>query len=212
MIKAVIFDMDGVIADTERIYFDADNMVLRQFGKEQTLDYFLKFVGTTTKHHYQTIIKDFGLNASVDELLMQRQKYTALLMKNGIGTNAGVMQIIEQAKAKHMPIGLASSSAPERIQTVLNATGLTAVFDVVVSGEQVKAHKPEPDVYIETAKRLGVNPTNCLAIEDSRSGVLAAKAAGMKCVALRTSFTLNQDVSAADKVVNRLEQVKISEW
>lgn len=212
MIKAVIFDMDGVIADTEGVYFEADNMVLGQFGKKQALDYFLKFVGTSTKHHYQTIIKDFGLNASVDELLALRQKYIALLMKNGMATNPGVIKLIEQAKAKHMATGLASTSAPERIRTVLNATGLNDVFDVVMSGEQVKAHKPEPDVYIETARLLGVNPTDCLAIEDSRNGVLAAKAAGMKCIALRTKYTVSQDVSAADKVVTSLTQVNLNEW
>ncbi len=208
MLKAFIFDMDGVIIDSEPLHFLSDKMVMKDFGIEVSDEELNAFVGVTNPLMWQELRIKYDLAASVEELLLIQHKYKTELFSAGeLNSINGIPELLKELKEREIKVGLASSSSRQFIELVLKKLDLFHYFDVVISGEEVLNSKPAPDIFLEAAAALEVNPLDCVVLEDSGHGVTAAKAAGMKCIAFRNPNSGNQKLDAADCIVCTLEKL-----
>ncbi len=212
MLKGVIFDMDGVISDSERYYVDVKNDVLAHFGiYDVPYEYHMKFVGTTHAFQWNQMSKDFHKeHISVEEYLdyfyPYKEEYFA---KKDIGAIRGVVDFINDVKAAGYPISVASSGTIDEIERMLKKLGLYEQFDAIASGWECKESKPAPDVYLLAAKKIGVEPESCLVIEDAPNGAIGAKAAGMYCLGFcNKDFPINE-MRDAHSVFTQYEDISV---
>ena len=119
--------------------------------------------------------------------------------------------MLEEIKTAHLPIAIASSSPKIFIEAVVEKIGIRQYFKILISGEEIERSKPEPDIFLKAALLLNVNPSECLVVEDSKSGTIAAKKAGMKCIGYQNFNSGNQDLSNADFIVNDIREIDIKE-
>ncbi|MFY9176767.1 MAG: HAD family hydrolase [Caldicoprobacterales bacterium] len=201
-----MFDMDGVIIDSEPLHFESDKMVMREFGVELTDEELNRYVGVANPQMWIELKDKYSIDLSVDELIeMQHMNKLKLLEDNQLETIRGIDELITDLQRKGIAVALASSSNMEFIQLVLKKLGITECFQVIVSGDDVEKGKPEPDIFLKAAELLKVRPQDCIVLEDSAHGVNAAKRAGMKCIGFINPNSGNQDLSKADKIVSTLE-------
>lgn len=202
MIKAVIFDMDGVIVDSEPVHFQVERALFADLGIELSRKMHDAFVGTTPEAMWGELKRKYGFAESIEEMEAARVRRIREAFENGeVRLVKGCVDLIKRLHFEKFRLGLASSSPREHIDAVLQRFDLVQFFDVVLSGEEVSNGKPAPDIFLEAAKRLGVDAAECLVIEDSRNGVSAAKAAGMKCVGFQNPASGEQDLSKADEII-----------
>lgn len=202
MIDAVIFDMDGVLIDSEPLHYRTDLTLLGKLGIQIERDYLDRFVGMTNPEMWKTIISEQGITRDVDEILSEQLELKLQLLEDGDWTAlSGAVELVEGLVVKEIPVAVASSSSLPFIEGVLRKTGLDRFIHRYVSAESVARGKPAPDVFLEAARMLAVSPVQCLVVEDSRNGVLAAKAAGMRIIGYRNPSSGDQDLSRADAVV-----------
>ncbi len=210
MIRAVVFDMDGVVADTGTVGFIADYSVLKSIGAVKSEKDFVRSVGMPARHTYNRILSEKNIDADVNELLNKREaEVERAIASKGLKPSVGFNEIVKKLKARGYKVALASSASRRTVDNVLSALRLNNVFYLVVSANDVKMNKPAPDIYIEAARRLNLSPDECVAVEDSETGVASAKSAGLKCIALRTEQTAEHDLSAADVIVSNLRDIKV---
>ena len=208
--KAVIFDMDGVIIDSEPIHFEVDMQTMREFGVNISKDELNKYVGTTNEYMLNDLINKYKIQKSIKEILEYKMELTIRRIKETkINAISGIPELLISLKHNNIKTAIGSSSPKELIITVIEKFQLGKYFDCIVSGDEVKEGKPKPDIYLEVSKRIGVNPEECIVIEDSRNGVLAAKNAGMKCFGFRNVNSGNQDLSKADIIVYSIRNIDI---
>lgn len=202
--QAVVFDMDGVVIDSERHWRDAERDGLAARLK-RPLDQ-TRVMGLSMEGFHAALVRDNGLELSYPEFRrlyrdMAREIYErrSLLMP-------GFLELRDALRTARFRVGLASSSPDEWVNLVIARFGL--LFDAVADADDVGgAGKPDPAVYLAASRTLALPPNACVAVEDSRNGVVAAKAAGMACVALRNGFNAEQDLSAADLEVTALSEL-----
>lgn len=209
--KAVIFDMDGVIIDSEPIHFETDMETMKYLGCNILKEELEKYVGTTNEYMFSDIKKNYNIQKSVEDII----NYRAKIIKNKIVQSdlepiEGIRELLSELQKKNIPAAIASSSPKDFINVVVSKFKLQEYFKYIVSGEEVANGKPAPDVYIETAKKLGVSPKDCTVIEDSKNGVLAAKSAGMRCIGFQNVNSGNQDLSKANIIVKSIAEIKLS--
>ncbi|BCZ46087.1 phosphatase [Clostridium gelidum] len=209
--KAVIFDMDGVIIDSEPIHFETDMETMKYLGCNISKEELEKYVGTTNEYMFSDIKKNYNIEKSVEDII----NYRAEIIKNkivqsGLEPIEGIRELLSELKKKNIPAAIASSSPKDFINVVVSKFKLQEYFKYIVSGEEVENGKPAPDVYIETAKKLGIAPKDCTVIEDSKNGVLAAKVAGMRCIGFQNINSGNQDLSKANVIVKSIAEIKLS--
>ena len=208
--KAVIFDMDGVIIDSEPIHFEVDMQTMREFGVNISKDELNKYVGTTNEYMLNDLINKYKIQKSIKEILEYKMELTIRRIKETkINAISGIPELLISLKHNNIKTAIGSSSPKELIITVIEKFQSGKYFDCIVSGDEVKEGKPKPDIYLEVSKRIGVNPEECIVIEDSRNGVLAAKNAGMKCFGFRNVNSGNQDLSKADIIVDSIRNIDI---
>jgi HAD superfamily hydrolase (TIGR01509 family) len=197
-IQAVIFDMDGVLVDSEPFGFEALRRVMARYGRGYSEEENAEFLGRTTIESCRILKARHALPEPVDTLA--ELYLEAMLEQIGRGPipMAGVPAVLERVRAAGYRLALASSAELRVIHANLAALSLGPLFDVVVSGAQVGRGKPAPDVFLAAAERLAVAPDGCLVVEDSRNGLLAAKAAGMLCAVVPCAHTRHQDFREAD--------------
>jgi len=210
MIQAFIFDMDGVIIDSEPLHFAGDIDTMRHLGGEITQEELERFVGMTNPEMWKIIRAERALVQTVDEIIAyQLAGKIKALEESAYEPIDGISELLEELKRRGIPVGIASSSAKDFILAVLAKFGIASYFSCVVSGEEVDQGKPAPDVYLEAARQLGADPSRCVVLEDSRNGIIAAKAAGMSCIGYINENSGNQDLSAADRVVDSIRAISI---
>ncbi len=208
MIQAFIFDMDGVIIDSEPLHFEVDIQVMKDFGAAITQEQLEKYVGMTNPEMWKLIREEYQLQRTVSEIIdYQISNKIKILTAREMEPIDGIRELLADLKASGIPVGIASSSPPVFIQAVLDKFGLLDAFDCIVSGEEVDRGKPAPDVYLKAAELLGVEPASCMVLEDARHGIAAAKSAGMQCIGFVNPNSGNQDLSAADYVVRSIAEV-----
>jgi len=207
--KAVIFDMDGVIIDSEPIHFEVDMQNMKDLGCNISVEELEKYVGTTNEYMFTDIKKNYNIRKSVEEIINYRVEMAKnMIIQSDLEPIEGIRALLSDLKHKNIPTAIASSSSRDLIDVVISKFKLQDYFKYILSGEEVEKGKPAPDVYVETAKKLGIPPKDCIVIEDSKNGVLAAKAAGMKCIGFQNINSGNQDLSKADIVVKSIKQIK----
>ena len=209
-IKAVIFDMDGLIADTEYYHNLSIMQVAEEYGVKLKKSYLFKLVGFSTRDNFLLLEKDFCIKVDMESVLPHREEvYLDIIKRSGIKAHPGFKELIALGKKTGLKLAVGSSSDRPQVMTVLKiltgSVGLTiGIFDEIVTGSDVKKVKPAPDIFIKTAKKLRLAPADCLVLEDSVAGVAAAKRAGMRCIAVRTRYSKKQDLSRADQTAGSL--------
>lgn len=200
---AVIFDMDGVLINSEPFYFDVEKQNFEKLGLNISDEEHQTFQGTATDLMWKTLKAKFKLPHSISELVEMTNSIVTPYFRSleNIAPMPGVETFIQYLSEKGVPLAVASSSYPDVIQLILEKTGLGKYFEVVVDSQLAGASKPAPDIFLLAAKKLGILPENCLVIEDSTNGIKAAKAAGTKVVAFAGPGSELQDQNAADWVI-----------
>lgn len=204
--KTVIFDMDGVLVNTERTHYQALCRTLaRVAGRTMDWDYYAQFVGTTLTHMWSVIERDYdlpGQTAALDRAFEADKAYYR--EKNGHVPVPGAPELVRSLKAAGCTLAVASSSPQREIDAAMAALGLTDCFTVLISGETIARPKPAPDIFLKAAELLGADPSACAVVEDSANGVGAAKAAGMFCVGFVNPDSGDQDLTPADRLVTTM--------
>ena len=202
--KAVIFEMDGVIFDSERAYQVCWNIVAKERKLENADEVFYKCIGVNNNQTYMIVEEEYSpkYGKGIADILLResfslfRKKYEndPLPMKNG------VPEILEYLKQSGIPIGLASSTSKRNVDQELGNAGLTAYFDHITGGDAVAISKPNPEIYLIACREMGIEPHEAIAIEDSYNGIRAAHAAGMHPVMV-------PDMIAPDDEMKKLSEV-----
>ncbi len=199
MIKGVIFDMDGVLVDSEPFICEAAIAMFAELGYTVQPNDFLPFVGTGENRYVGGVAEKYGIPGFDAEVSKARtyQLYGEIV-KGRLSPLPGVAEFIAKARARGLKLALASSADVVKIKINLQEIGLPHdTFDAVVSGQDVEKKKPSPDIFALAAKKIGQPATDCLVVEDAVTGVAAAKSAGARCLALTTSFT-EAELAGAD--------------
>lgn len=213
MIKAVIFDMDGVIIDSEPIHYESDQLTLKHFGIEISHEELNQYVGVSNPVMWAELKEKYNLSATLEQLLEKQSYFKKVLIGNKkLEPITGIPGLLAEIKDTGAGIGLASSSNRDFIEMILNNLRIIDFFDVIISGDDVKKSKPEPDIFLKAAEKLKVNPKNCLVIEDSQHGVKAAILAGMKCIGFRNPNSGTHDLSLADTVVSSITEISFNNY
>ncbi|HEX2501085.1 MAG TPA: HAD family phosphatase [Methylomirabilota bacterium] len=205
MIAAIIFDMDGVLMDSEPLHLRATRFALGVRAQSYTERDNQSFFGATDPEMFRILRILFDLDATTDELVLRKREHLVSLIRSEGRGLPGVPEIPLRFRDAGLRLGLVSASARPVIDAILQAVGLHEAFETVVSGDEVARGKPAPDGYLMAARRLGVDPRGCFVVEDARNGVLAAKAAGMTVAAVPGPATSHEDFSPADLVLPSLE-------
>lgn len=202
--------MDGVIIDSEplhyRVFMDYTS---RKLGLAISDEEYNTFIGTTNHHIYSTLQKKYSFEGDITQLIEEYENECEefLLLSKTEKPIHGVDVLVKNLHQNKIKLGLASSSSKKTINTVLEMFDMDQFFDIKVSGQEVKYGKPSPDIFLRAAELLGISPEECLVFEDSRNGVVAAKTAGMKCIAFYNPNSGNQDLSRADKIIESFAEV-----
>lgn len=206
--KAFIFDMDGVIIDSEPMHDMVDMEVAAGFNIRLDRDRLQKYVGMRARDVWNSVIKEDQLSLTADQLLLiADEKKVKFIEVSDLAPIDGIRELLKRLKQLNYKIALASSSPIELIDAVLHKFEIESFFDYKVSGDEVQNGKPAPDIYLETARRMNVNPDDCIVLEDSRNGIDAGNAAGMKTIGFANPGSGNQDLSKANHVVDSIEGV-----
>lgn len=209
--KAVIFDMDGVLIDSQPYHYRADRETLRRFGVDMEEKFYESFAGTVTPERMKTLKKMFNIENSAEEMTELREKIIFDIIANeNISPVNGISELLRVVKEKNLKTAVASSSGYNLINMILSRMNIDKYFDSVTSGEDVEHGKPAPDVFLLAAERLGVLPEECTVVEDSGLGVIAAKSAGMRAVGYNNPTSGKQDLSPADIIVYDFSKIDIN--
>ncbi|NFA43836.1 UNVERIFIED_ORG: phosphatase [Clostridium botulinum] len=208
--RAFIFDMDGVIIDSEPIHRQVHGEIMNTLGINISKGELALYAGATNEYIFTKLKERYGIKKSVSELMDYKSKLIInKVKKESLEPINGIRELLNALRKNNIKIAIGSSSPRSLIEAVIDKFNLHSAFDCIVSGEEVERSKPYPDVYIEVSKKLGINPEKCIVVEDSHNGVQAAKSAGMKCIGFNNVNSGNQDLSKADVRVDTIRKIDI---
>ena len=197
---AILFDMDGVIFDSEPIHEKIFIEFSQELGFTFPPEEYPKLIGTSSVSQWRIMKERYSLNGSPQELSDAKMEHYKTFLGNAKGLRPiqGIPELLKELDEHGVPFALASSNTTDVIKATLKAVGLDQTFTTFVGGDDVAAAKPAPDIFLLAASRLGVDPKHCVVIEDSATGVLAAKRAGMKVFGFENPNSPDQDLAEAD--------------
>ena len=204
--KAVIWDLDGVIADTGPFHLGAWQQLAEEMGLPLTAEDFRRVFGLRNRDIIRKVLAPDISADRVEALAQRKEEIFRARVRGNIRPLPGVLPLLRSLKENGFSLALASSTVPQNIKMLLSALGIEQLFDCLVSGRDVSRGKPDPEGFLLAAERLGIEPRFCVIIEDAIDGVRAAKAAGMKCVAVANTHP-RESLAAADLTVDSLETV-----
>jgi len=211
MIKAAIFDMDGVIVDSEPMHIEAEKRILLKYGVEISADELRTYTGTTAESEFADLIRKYGLKTTVDRLFREKEAVLFDLLERRTEPTKGVIKLIKSLKQQGLKLAIASSGHRKLVHYFLRKLKIVSLFDSIVCAEDITRSKPDPEIFLKAAKNLSLDPAECVVIEDSTLGVTAAKSAGMKCIAFRNPNSGNQDLSKADLIIDDFRKLD-TQW
>ena len=181
---AVIFDLDGVLADSEPWWNQIDAKLLAEHGVSYRGEYHRNVLGVSYRLAVEFYKNAFHISASVEELMRRRGEIATDFFANRVGLFPSAKTTLEQLREMKLHLAVATSSVSASARPLLDRTGIRSLFSVVITGDEVQQGKPHPDIYLRAAKKLGISPEACLVIEDSLAGIAAGKAANMRVAAI----------------------------
>lgn len=222
MLKALIFDFDGVITDAEPLHLKAFQLTLREEGINLTAkDYYDKYLALDDKTCLSMVLKDNFKNFDrvlIDALILRKSRYYDKFIRENLVIFPGVVDFIKKAYGKYV-LAIGSGALTHEIEFILECAGVRKEFNIIVSADNVENCKPNPEVFMKALERINkhdssksriIYPYECLVIEDSIAGIKAAHDAGMKCLAVTNSYSADKLIEA-DMIVRSLEEVKIED-
>jgi len=209
-IEAIIYDMDGVLVDSEVYWFNARVQIAESVGNIWTEDDQRHAMGRSTIGWAGEMQTRLALDWALDDIITETKRRVIAQYEQNMPARPGAIESVH-ALAKQYRVALASGSPTDIIQSVMALTGLDKVFEVVVYGDSIPLGKPHPDIYLAACARLGVSPANAVGIEDSPSGIKSVRAAGMRCIAAPSpAFPLQPEIQAlADIEITSLENLTL---
>ncbi|KAI3456334.1 hypothetical protein Pfo_012997 [Paulownia fortunei] len=212
LVSCVILDLDGTLLNTDGIVSDVLRVYLVKYGKQWDGRGAHRIVGKTPYEAAAAIVEDFGLPITTDELLSEITPIFSEKWCN-IKAQPGANRLINHLRGHGVSMALASNSSKENIETKISYHhGWKESFSVIIGGDEVTIGKPSPEIYLEAAKRLKMDTSSCLVIEDSLPGVIAGKAAGMEVVAVPSLPKQSHLFTSADEVINSLLDLQLEKW
>jgi HAD superfamily hydrolase (TIGR01509 family) len=211
MKKLVIFDMDGVLLNSEPLYRNTNRAVFKELGADITPEEQESFTGAGATRLWTFVKNRAGAGQSVEELiaLAAERKYQQLSQAELTPTE-GITEVLKHLKHNGHLLAIASSGLKRNISVILHKLDMEQYFDLIVSGDEIPNGKPDPDIFLAAASYLNMPPSACIVVEDSTNGVAAAKAAGMYCIGYRNPGSGNQDLSKADRIIDRFEVAELA--
>src|SRR3989344_2501263 len=208
MIKAVLFDMDGLLADTENLNMDAATEVCAGLGISLSPEEKQKCIGTTIEKFFRDLFKQRQLDLDLESACEAFHRAYGKVLEKGIKAFPGAESLPRALKQEGYKLAIVSGSIRTRVDMVLSQLGILDIFDVIFSADDITKSKPDPEGFLLAAKRVGVLPEECVVLEDSEAGAKAGKAAGMKVIGVVNNG--GQDLSLADRIVQELTEVNIT--
>ena len=208
--KAVIFDMDGVIFDTEKVYLDIWIEVFEKYGYKMTKELYVNVMGTGRKNVIKTFLENFGDDLPIEKMYEEKDNQLFYIIENqGIPLKEGVKELFSMLKEKNYKIALATSAKRERVEKQIKDKWLKESFDAIVCGDDVEKGKPSPDIFLKAAKKIDVEPENCFVVEDSPAGIKAAFSGGMKGIHVEDLKVADEDIlKYCQKNFKNLQEIK----
>ncbi|MBI2761069.1 MAG: HAD family phosphatase [Chloroflexi bacterium] len=203
---AVVFDMDGVLLDSEPLHHIVVNDLLAEDGVSLDSEQYKAYLGTTLECTWQDIIHRYSLPRDIGHYVGRYDDAIIESYRRHSVPAPGAVALVAGLRARGLKLAVASSSRTAWVEMALEALGVRHQFDAVVTGDMVTQSKPDPEIYLLAAERLGVDPARCLAIEDAPKGVISARTAGMTVVGVRTEYTAHLTLEGADTVLDDLTQ------
>lgn len=212
MLKAVLFDMDGVIVDTEPLHRKAYFKMFEDVNIVVDDALYDSFTGQATLPICKTLCQHFNLSETPEHLVSTKRKHFKYLFENDtdLAMLEGVHELIKDYYENGLTLVLASSASMPNINRIFERFDLDRFFKAKISGADLKASKPHPEIFIKAAQLAGEAPENCMVIEDSTNGIAAAKAANIYCVGFKSPHSANQDYSKADRVITSFGEILFS--
>lgn len=211
MINTVIFDMDGVLVNSEPVHQRHEREMYEELGLELTFEEQQSFVGMSAMDSWRFVIEKYNLSETPEELLLRgRGKYLKVLEETDeVKMIDGAWELIERLENGGFHLLLASSATTPTISAVLKKFDLIKTFPLFIGGDMVHNSKPKPDIFLNIAELAQVEPAKCVVIEDAEHGVTAANKAGMKSIGFQNHHSGNQNLSHADLVIDDLDEVTV---
>lgn len=207
MIKAVIFDLDGIIVDSEPLHFEAAKKTLNKFGIDLTLEDYLEFgVAKGAKNLFDKLSEKYGVAIDREKAFLAKSENFKEIFEKKAHPREGIAELIKRLDKDYV-LAIASSGNGNSVQLVLDKFNFKNYFKAVITAEDVEKVKPFPDIYLKCCATLGLENSECVAIEDSETGLQAAKAAGIKCIVVPCDFTRVQNFSDADLILNDFSEI-----
>lgn len=207
-IELVIFDMDGLIFDSEKVSYDSWALAAKVFNIDFDMKVFYRLLGTNHESVRNTLLGEFGNKINVDDYIEERRKINFSKISNGVEKKEGIDELLEYLKKKNIKRAVATSSNREVALGLLSKANILHYFDYVLCGDEVKKSKPDPEVFLNVAKKLDVNPENCMVLEDSEAGTIAGSRGRMRVIIIPDLKEPDEDiVRLAYKRLNNLKEV-----
>jgi HAD superfamily hydrolase (TIGR01509 family) len=202
--RAVIFDMDGVLTDSEPAFYAAINDILARYGEHIPMDEYRPYIGQATPHVWSALIRMKNLPASLDEVVAAYEEPLAVRLREPRPPLPGARELLDELRRRGVPVGLCTASYSHWVEMVLDAAGLDGAFDAVSTADMVERTKPDPAPYVLAASKLGLRPEQCVVVEDSVSGVTSALRAGACVIQLLATDTAGAPVEGVARTLHSL--------
>ncbi|MDB9793823.1 HAD family phosphatase [Flavobacteriaceae bacterium] len=212
MLKAVIFDMDGVIVNSEPLHHLAYKKMFEEFKLDVSNSLYESFTGQSTYSICEQLCEIFDLKVDANALVLSKRKHFKIIFENDSSFEMidGAMNLIKDYFENNLTLVLASSASMTNIERIFKKFDLNKFFKAKISGADLKESKPNPEIFVKAAELAGFKKDECIVIEDSTSGIMASKSAGIYCVGYNSYNSKNQNYDNANLVVSDLNEIKFS--
>jgi HAD superfamily hydrolase (TIGR01509 family) len=209
VLSAIIFDLDGVLADSEPWWNQIDAKLLADYGATYRGEYHQNVLGVNYRLAIEFYKKAFGLSVPTEEMMRRRGEIATEFFGSRVGLFPNVKEVLEELRQMKLHLAVATSSVSASARPFLDRHQLTGFFEIIVTGEEVEHGKPAPDIYLRAANKLGIPPDACLVVEDALPGVAAGKAANMRVAAIPDTRFVNprEYEKKADYLLSSLKEL-----
>jgi HAD superfamily hydrolase (TIGR01509 family) len=210
-LSAILFDMDGLMVDTEPVYWAVSRELARRRGKTLSEAQLRMMMGISRLDSMKVFVRELGLSERPEDVLEEREKEMLVRYARGVEPMPGLREILQRFKGR-LKLAVGTSSPVKFTSVLLPGMGVERYFDVIQTGDDIVRGKPDPEIYLKAAARLGVDPAECVVLEDTEAGCRAGKGAGARVIAVPTELTEAQDFSFVDaRTSNIMEAADVIE-